>query len=114
MCALDKPDRQHWATQLARSVPLRHSVRVYLPDPLADDVTGQITTFVNELLLPFAHGVTVRPFKAAPGKKLYNNGINPVDNLALIAQTDLVSIAKAGFIGELVMLYAVGLGLSTC
>lgn len=105
---------QTWASQLAEAIPLRHSVRAFLPEPLPDDIPRQIAAFVDALALPFAHGVTVRQFQAEPGKKLYNNGINPVNNLALMAQTDLISISKAGFIGELVMLYAVRLGLSTC
>lgn len=105
---------QSWAAGLTKAIPLRHSVRAYLPDPQPEDVIRQITAFAGGLMLPFEHGVKVRHFKAEPGKKLYNNGINPVDNLALMAQTDLVSISKAGFVGGLVMLYAVKLGLATC
>ena len=107
-------DMQSWAAQLVKAIPLRHSVRAYLPNPLSDDVTKKVVDFADALVLPFEHNVKIKPFKAESGKKLYNNGINPIDNLALIAQTDLVSISKAGFIGELVMLNAVKLGLSTC
>ncbi|MDL2318993.1 hypothetical protein LJC74_07990 [Eubacteriales bacterium OttesenSCG-928-A19] len=107
-------DMKSWASDLAKAVPPRHSVRAFLSDPLPDGITRQITAFADGLMLPFEHNVKVKLFTAEPGKKLYNNGINPVNNLALMAQTDLVSISKAGFVGELVMLYAVKQGLSTC
>lgn len=105
---------QGWAADLAKAIPLRHSARAYLPEPLPEDIMNQIAAFAEGLKLPFEHNAKIKLFKAEPGKKLYNNGINPVDNLALMAQTDLVSISKAGFLGELIMLYAVKLELSTC
>ena len=100
--------------QLTGAIELRHSVRKFLPEPLPEELTERITGFFAGLEPPFEHNVRIVPFKAEPGKKLYNNGINPVDNLAVMAETDLVSVSKAGFIGELVMLYAVSLGLSAC
>jgi hypothetical protein len=39
---------------------------------------------------------------------------SPQDNVAFISETDVVSIAKTGFIGELVVLFAQSLGVSTC
>ena len=100
--------------QLIKTIPLRHSVRKFLPEPLPEELPEQIASFAESLELPFEHNARVVPFKAEPGKKLYNNGINPVDNLAIMAETDLASVSKAGFVGELVMLHAVSLGLSTC
>lgn len=107
-------DRKSWATELAKAIPLRHSSRAYLANPLPEDIVHQIASFADALTPPFEHNTKVRFFQAEPGKRLYNNGVNPVDNLALMAQTDLVSISKAGFIGELIMLFAVNLGLSVC
>jgi nitroreductase len=99
---------------LIESIPLRRSTRAFLPEQLPKEYTEQIKHFFKDLELPFIHHARIEIFQAEPGKKLYNNGINPIDNLALIAETDLASISKAGFAGELVMLYAVSLGLSTC
>lgn len=100
--------------QLTEAIPLRHSVRAYQLDPLPEALPEQISKFIDELELPFNHDVKFKMFKAEPGKRLYNNGVSPVNNLALMSQTDLVSVSKTGFAGELVMLYAVSLGLSTC
>lgn len=106
--------RDKWYQQLVEAIPMRHSVRTFTPEPLPKETTEQIERFSEQLSLPFEHNVRLRIFQAKPGKKLYNNGINPVDNLAVLSETDLVAISKAGFVGELVMLYAVSLGLSTC
>lgn len=100
--------------QLTKAIPLRHSVRTYAPQALPKDTLDNIEQFIANLNLPFAPSATFRPFEAPPGKKLYNNGVNPVNNYAVMAQTDLLSISKAGFAAQLVMLYAVSLGLGTC
>ena len=100
--------------QLTESIPLRHSTRAFLPEPLPKELPERILEFFAGLELPFEHNVRIELFRAEPGRKLYNNGVNPVTNLAFFAQTDLLSVAKMGFVGELVMLYAVSLGLSTC
>ena len=105
---------KEWCLQLVKAIPMRHSVRTYLPEALPKEVLEQIDNFFNELSVPFSHDTKLQMFQAEPGKKLYNNGVNPVDNLALMSQTDLVSISKTGFVGELIMLYAVSLGLPTC
>ena len=107
---MDKEMRE----QLVKTIPLRHSVRKFLPEPLPDELTERVAGFFAGLEPPFGHNARIVPFKAEPGKKLYNNGINPVDNLAVMAETDLASVSKAGFVGELVMLYAVSMGLSAC
>lgn len=99
---------------LVNSIPLRHSVRTFMPEAIPEEIPEQIRLFFSELEVPFEHNVRLEIFKAEPGKKLYNNGVNPIDNIAILAETDLLSISKAGFVGELVMLYAVSLGLSTC
>ena len=103
-----------WYTPLIEAIPERHSVRTFLPDSLSAQCRDAVSQYPANLFLPFSHNTTFAFFQAVPGKKLYNNGINPVDNLALLSQTDLLSISKTGFIGELLMLYAVSLGISTC
>lgn len=106
--------QNNWSRPLLDAIPLRHSVRTFLPGPLDSELSEQINSFFGSLALPFAYDIKLQLFQAEPGKKLYNNGVNPADNFAFISQTDLVSISKTGFVGELVMLYAVSLGLSTC
>ena len=100
--------------RLANAVPSRRSARTFLPDPLPKEAGERLMAFFNELSVPFGHDTDLHAFHAEPGKKLYNNAVNPVDNLAFLSQTDLVSISKTGFIGELVMLYATHLGYDTC
>jgi nitroreductase len=39
---------------------------------------------------------------------------SPPDNVAFMAETDIISISKVGFIGELLILFAVSKGFSTC
>jgi nitroreductase len=99
---------------LIGAMPVRHSVRTFLPDPVGDGGMKLLERFWGGLSLPFPLDAKMVPFEAEPGKKLYNNGINPASNIALMSQTDLLSISKTGFAGELLMLYAVSLGLGTC
>lgn len=105
---------QAWHKQLLDAIPLRNSVRAFLPEPLDSDLPDKIARFPASLPIPFDHSTRLEAFVAQPGKKLYNNGINPANNIAIFAPSDLVSVSKAGFVGELAMLYAVSLGLSTC
>lgn len=107
-------EHANFHAQLVDAIASRHSVRAFLPGPLSKELVEKISLFIDELNVPFEHNVRIQMFHAEAGKKLYNNGINPVDNLAVISQSDLLSISKAGFVGELIMLYAVSLGVSTC
>lgn len=100
--------------QLVNAIALRHSVRTFAPTSAEDALLEKVMKFIDALSLPFDSNVRIHKFTAVPGKGLYNNGVNPPDNLAVFSQTDLVSVSKAGFAGELVMLYMVSLGLSTC
>jgi nitroreductase len=100
--------------QLVYAVPLRHSVRTFAPKAVPDELIDKISQFAHNLVAPFEHNVRLQAFSAETGKVLYNNGLNPPNNFAFLSQTDLVSISKAGFIGELVMLHTVHLGLYAC
>lgn len=99
---------------LTKAIPVRKSVRAFSSEPLPEMTLDALRQFIQELEAPFEHATRFELFRAEPGKRLYNNGVNPVNNLAVMAQTDLVSISKAGFVGELVMLYTVSLALHTC
>lgn len=99
---------------LIDAIPLRKSTRTFTPESLPQEMVDALQQFARNLKTPFPSAARFEFFTAEPGKKLYNNGVNPVHNMAVMAQTDLASISMAGFAGELVMLYAVSLGLSTC
>jgi len=96
------------------AVNMRRSTRSFEMQPVEDNISILIDAFITNLELPFDHGVKIRRFKANPDKKLYTIYNAPPDNIAFIAETDIVSISKAGFVGEMSILYATSLGLATC
>lgn len=103
------------AAILLKAAECRHSVRNFLPEALGEETLREVDDFIRRMEVPFEHdSISIRRFQAEPGKKLYNNGINGPDNFAIFAQTDLVSISKAGFCGELVVLKLTSLGVNTC
>lgn len=97
-----------------KAVNERRSARNYTMDPLSDTVMQKLTTFINELKIPFDHTVDIRFFTANPTKTLYLSMQSPPVNVAFITETDHVSVSKAGFIGEVLILYAQSLGIATC
>lgn len=99
---------------LIDSIYTRRSVRSYRIEALDEADMLKIKAFINHLEIPFEHNVELKIFKAESKKKLYTMFSAPKDNLAILAETDMVSISKAGFIGELAVLYATSLGISTC
>ncbi len=105
---------QQIVASLLEAAESRHSVRNFLPDALSDETLNELDDFIKELEVPFAHHTQIKRFKAEPGKKLYNNGINSPDNIAILAQTDLISVSKAGFCGQLIMLKLTSMGVRTC
>lgn len=100
--------------ELLNAANNRHSIRNFLPDALSEETLAQVDEFIKTVELPFNHQTDIIRFKAEPGKKLYNNGINAPDNLAILAPTDLVSVSKAGFFGQLIILKLTALGVNTC
>lgn len=99
---------------LIEAAKQRHSVRNFLPEALPHTTLDATDRFIENLDVPFENHTEIRRFKATPGKGLYNNGINGPDNFAVFAQTDRVSISKAGFCGQLVMLMLTELRAATC
>lgn len=105
---------QNTVTLLWNAAHNRHSIRNFLPEALPAETLTELDHFLAHLEVPFDHETEIRRFQAEPGKKLYNNGINAPDNLAILAQTDLVSISKAGFCGQLAVLKLTSMGVNTC
>jgi hypothetical protein len=73
-----------------------------------------LSDFSKTVQLPFSCSTKIRFFKSELTKELYTTMQAPIDNVAFLSETDVVSIAKTGFIGELVVLMAESLGVSNC
>jgi len=99
---------------LSKTVISRRSARSYKPDPLKPETLAKISEYSKTLRLPFDCATEIRFFKAGPTKKLYSTLQAPADNVAFLSETDVVSIAKTGFVGELAILMAESLGVATC
>jgi len=99
---------------LSRTINNRRSVRSFKREPLKPDIWAKLSEFSKTVRLPFACETEIRFFKAEPTKELYKNLQAPIDNVAFLSITDVVSIAQTGFVGELLILLAESLGLSTC
>lgn len=92
----------------------RRSCRSFELDSIQPEKREEIKNFMNTLELPFQHSVEVKFFKGEQNKKLYTVYPAPMDNMAFLTETDFLSVSKAGFVGEIAILYATKLGLSTC
>lgn len=92
----------------------RRSTRSYEFRSVEEQTIVRLKNFVSEMKAPFIHDVKIRFFQAEPGSKIYLAQAAPPDNMAFIADTDILSISKAGFVGEMAVLYATHLGLATC
>jgi len=96
------------------TIESRRSVRSFKMTPIDDEVFESIKAFAKSMTVPFEHDVEIRFFRAEPTKALYTVMKSPPNNVAFIAETDVVSISKAGFIGEILILYAQSKGISSC
>jgi len=82
--------------------------------PVDDEVLESIKNFAKTMWVSFDHDVEIRFFEAEPTKDLYTVMKSPPNNVAFIAETDVISISKAGFVGELLILFAHSKNVSTC
>lgn len=92
----------------------RRSVRSYKMIGVEMDLMDMLKDYAKPLPVPFSHHVEIKFFKANPTTALYTVFKSPPDNMAFMSETDIISISKAGFIGELLILFAASKGLSTC
>jgi len=99
---------------LGETVNNRRSTRSYKPEPLKSETLRTLSEYAKNVKPPFNCETEIRFFKADPTKELYKMMKSPPDNVAFLSETDVVSIAKTGFVGELVILLAQSLGVSTC
>jgi len=96
------------------TIDSRRSARSYKMIPVEEGVMQPLKDFAKSIPVPFEHDVEIRFFNAEPNKTLYTVMKSPPNNAAFMAETDIVSISKVGFIGELLILFAQSKGLSTC
>lgn len=99
---------------IKNTVDARRSARSYQMKAVEQDVMEEIKDFAGVIPVPFDHNVEIRFFHADPTKELYPLMQSPPDNIAFLAETDIISISKVGFIGELLILFAQSKNLSTC
>ncbi len=98
-----------------RAINVRRSVRSFETRAVEDSVMSKLKAFAADPHVPFDNLATVRFFKSKPESNLYNNqAMRPPDHAAFVSTTDVLSISKAGFVGEMFILYATSLGISTC
>ncbi len=103
-------DKAFWEN----AVNTRTSCRSYEMQSVEPEKMEKLKAFMHNLTLPFEHKMETRFFQSE-GKQLGNSLIkSPPDWMAFLSATDLMSICKTGFAGELGILYATGLGLNTC
>jgi nitroreductase len=97
------------------AINTRHSVRSYERRAIENDTMEKLRAYIKNMELPFTTSAELKFFKSREGAQFANNLRNPPEDcIAFIAETDLLSVAEVGFVGELFMLYATGLGLSVC
>lgn len=96
------------------TIDSRRSARSYKMIPVDDEIIQFLKDFANSIPVPFDHNVEIRFFNADPTKDLYTLMVSPPDNVAFMADTDIISLSKVGFIGELFILLTQSKGLSTC
>jgi len=99
---------------LRKTINKRRSVRSFKSNSLEPEILLKLSEFSKTIRAPFACDTKIRFFKAEPTKELYKTLRAPVDNVAFLSETDVVSIAKTGFVGEFVVLLAESHGVSTC
>jgi nitroreductase len=99
---------------IKNTIELRRSYRNYKMTELDPNILAEIQTFAKSIDLPFSHSTDIRFFNAEPTNKLYMTMKSPPNNVAFLSQTDIVSISKTGFVGELIILFAQSKGIATC
>lgn len=99
---------------IKNAINSRRSARSYKMTAVDKDIIESIKDFAKSMPVPFDSNVEIKFFHANPTKTLYLLMTSPPDNIAFMAETDILSISKAGFIGELLILFAQSKGLSTC
>ncbi|MDR2808863.1 MAG: hypothetical protein LBB43_07660 [Spirochaetaceae bacterium] len=98
------------------AIDSRRSVRSYERTALSLETIKKIQDFVPTVKLPFSNEVKIVFFKTRENHSLANNLKKPPeDAVAFITDTsNFYNVTAVGFVGQLVLLYAQGLGVSNC
>lgn len=98
---------------LVNAVYARKSRRKYLNRSLKQDHLKKLNKFIDNLQVPFEHGVDITIHKA-PKNISYIPLKGPDYFAAFKSNSSLSDQAKTGFVGELFVLYAESLKIATC
>jgi nitroreductase len=109
-----KGERMNGLFDAKTAIENRRSVRSFKSDPIEGEAMAELSKFIKTFPFPFQHNTEIKFFKSQPTKELYYTIRAPEDNMAFISDLDPISLGKTGFIGELSVLKATSLGLSTC
>lgn len=109
-----KRDRMIEKVNWESAINVRRSIRSYEMRDVDEGTMNRLKIFVRDMEVPFKNNVKIRFFKSSPDKRLYSSFVSPLDGMAFIGNTDIKSISTTGFVGEIIILYATSLGLSTC
>jgi nitroreductase len=98
------------------AVNLRRSVRSFERKAIDPIIIESLKNFVEKIEVPFPHCIEIIFFKTRENNQLANNLKKPPeDGVAFVTQSNNIkNISALGFIGELLILYAQGLGISSC
>jgi hypothetical protein len=98
------------------AIDTRRSVRSYRRQAVETNAMTHLKSFAENVQAPFGHSVKVVFFKTRENAQLANHLRKPPqDAAAFTADTSsLLGVAAAGFIGELTLLCAQGLGICSC
>ena len=99
---------------IKETIDSRSSARNYRMVTVDPATLQAVKNFAANLEVPFDHDVEICFFQAQPTNTLYLTMKSPPNNIAFIAETDILSISKAGFLGELIILFAQNMGIATC
>jgi len=105
-------NRSFWENAIAS----RRSVRSFERKAVDPIFMASLQTFTRKIAIPFPHQVETVFFKTRENYQLANNLKKPPeDGVAFVTQSDRIkNISAVGFVGELLILYAQGLGISSC
>lgn len=99
---------------IQETIDTRRSSRSFKRLGVDPQIMEEIKNYAKNMAVPFDHSVEIRFFKAEDNRTLYPLMRAPQDNVAFITETDHISISKAGFVGEMLILFAQSKGLRTC
>ncbi|MBD3405224.1 MAG: hypothetical protein GF411_03695 [Candidatus Lokiarchaeota archaeon] len=99
--------------KLVKAISARQSNRHYLPELLESNHRDEMNRFIKSLDPPFDTDVELNYHEVPNDDKIvYFKG--PPQFISLSTSESILDKAKAGFLGELVILYAESLGVKTC